>query len=346
MTPSVMIVQGAFGDIYEPAWFRALREIGVDAHLFNAHRWTLPGLLGRFERRVLWGPGIGRIHRQLELLVQEIRPQILLFYQGHYFNSEVIQRLRSQAFITGYHNDDPFGSRRGLLRYRHLLSALPHYQGYHVYRPVNIAEAQAVGIPRVGLLLPYFIPWLDYPRRLTMEQKRRFDCDLIFAGHVELDERIACIKASVEQGLNFRVYGGESLWRSALPKEIYQQVGNAIHLDKETYRQALCGAKIGVCFLSKWNRDIYTRRVFEIPACGVFLLCERTPWLTELFREGYEAVFFSSPEEFVDKAKYYLQHHSKREQIAMAGYQRVLTTGHDIHSRLQQWLNDVDSWRK
>ncbi|MEO5334080.1 MAG: glycosyltransferase [Magnetococcus sp. YQC-5] len=344
MIRSVLIARGAFGDIYEPAWVRALRELGVDAHLFDAHSLTGPGLLGRVERRLLWGPGIVRIQRALETRLRQLRPQVLLLYQGHYYPAEVVQRLRALTFVTGCHNDDPFGTRGGLLRYRHLLPALPHYQGYHVYRPVNVAEALAYGIPRVDVMPPYFIPWLDYPRQLTQEQQSRFDADLIFAGHAEPDDRMACITAAVRRGYRFRVYGGEREWRKTLPKEIFRQVGKTIHLDLEHYRQALCSARIGVCFLSKWNRDIYTRRVFEIPACGVFLLSERTPWLTEMFREGHDAEFFSSPEEFVDKAGYYLQHTQKREQIALAGYQRVWATGQDIHARLRCWLEQVTSW--
>ena len=38
------------------------------------------------------------------------------------------------------------------------------------------------------------------------------------------------------------------------------------------YNKALCGARIALCFLSRLNRDTYTRRSFEIPATS----CART----------------------------------------------------------------------
>jgi len=66
------------------------------------------------------------------------------------------------------------------------------------------------------------------------------------------------------------------------------------------YRQALCDAKLGACFLSKWNGDEYTRRVFEIPACGVMLLAERTRTMESLFKEGRDAECFGSAEEPLD----------------------------------------------
>lgn len=345
MIRSILIARGAFEPIYEPAWVRALHELGLQASLFDSHRLTLPGLLGRVERRLLWGPGIRRINRQLLRQVIQDRPDVLLLYQGHYFSAATIQRLRQYTFVVGYHNDDPFGEQQTLLRYRHLLPALPDYQGFHLYRPVNIPEAQQRGLRHAALLLPYFIPWLDYPRVLDEAQQRRWGCEVVFAGHMEADLRIPCIIQAVQQAIHLRLYGGERYWRTALPPDIYQRVGPAIHLEPESYRLALSAAKIGACFVSKRNRDQYTRRTFEIPACGLFLLAERTPWMVDLFQAGVEADFFSSPEEFVEKIQFYLQNEPIRQRIAAAGRLKVIRSGHDIHTRMRQWLQDVESWR-
>ncbi|MBF0367843.1 MAG: glycosyltransferase [Magnetococcales bacterium] len=341
---SVLIARGALGEIYEPAWVRALGELGVEVQLFDGHACTLPGILGRVERRFLWGPGMVRANRGLIDLVRRTRPDVTLLYQGHYYPAATIETLKQHTFVTGCHNDDPFGDRSHLLRYRHLLPALPHYQGYHVYRRENIAEAQAHGLDRVGLLLPYFIPWLDYPRHLTLQQSQRFGCDVVFAGHLEPDHRGACITRAVQRGIDMKVYGGERFWRRGLPGDVYAKVGPATLLGVADYRLAISGAKIATCFFSKWNRDQYTRRSFEIPAMGTFLLSERTEAMQEMFREGEEAAYFSSPEEFVDKIGYYLQNDSQRLRIAEKGRERVLAQGHDIHSRLKQWLKEVEQW--
>ena len=132
MIQSVLIARGGFGEIYEPAWVRALRELGVKAELFDAHALTLPGLAGRLERRLLWGPGIHRINQRLIEQVKTQRPDLLLLYQGHYYPAATIEQLRELTFVVGCHNDDPFGDRKSLLRYRHLLPALPYYHGFHV----------------------------------------------------------------------------------------------------------------------------------------------------------------------------------------------------------------------
>lgn len=343
---SVLIVRGAFGEMYEPAWHKALNELGINCTLFDCHALTLPGLLGRVERRILAGPGIRRIRRNLLQTVKQERPDVTLLYQGHYCDRDTVEQLRQITFVAGYHNDDPFSERQNMLRYRHLLPALSLYHGFHVYRQGNVQKAIDAGVPKVKMLRAYYLPWLDYPRKLSSGELKRWACDVVFAGHFENDIRLECMTKLVRNNIRTRIYGGKRRWKPALPKDIYAKVGPIPVVFGESYRQAICGAKIALSFFSKWNRDQYTRRVFEIPACGAFLLCERTPVMQELFVEGAEAEFFSSTRECLDKVRFYLKNDTARKRIAQAGYRRVTTSGHDIHSRMKQWLSDITNWQR
>ena len=343
--PSILIAQGTFADIYEPAWNRSLKELGVASQIFRSHSFTLPGVLGRIERRILWGPGVARLKREFVARIKRDRPEVTLLYQGPYFDRQTLEQIRPYTFIAGYHNDDPFGSRSNMLRYRLLLPALPLYHGFHVYRSCNIEEAKAHGVPRVKRLMSYYLPWQDYPCKMSLEQESKWGCELVFAGHAENDLRVECLVQAVKRGVQLRLYGEDYYWQKALPKEVYRKVMPITKAVGDDYRKALCGAKIAACFFSKWNRDEYTRRSFEIPACGVFLLSERTPVMEELYQEGKEAEFFDSPGEFLDKVRFYLKNESARRQIAENGYQRVTTSGHDIYSRMKQWLRDIEHWR-
>ncbi len=341
----IIIARSAFFEVYEPAWCRALNEIGVRCRIFDTHALMPGGLFGRIERKFMWGPGIWRANRRLEREVRAERPDVVLFYQGNHFYRETIEKIRRSTFVAGYHNDDPMGPRRRSFRYRHMLKALPLYHGYHVYRECNVTEFLAAGVPRVRLLMSYYTPWLDFPRELGGDAARRWASDVVFAGHPEPDMRIECLAGAARAGLRARVYGDYRYWGKWTPPDALALLSPGPPLIGEDYRMAICGAKVCACFFSRWNRDQYTRRVFEIPACGAFLLAERTPVMLGLYEEGKEAEYFSSVEEFVDKARFYVENDEARKRIAGAGYKRCMSSGYDVYSRMRQWLKDIEEWR-
>ncbi len=343
-TLSVLIARSAFDEIYEPAWHRALNEIGVRCRMFDAHAFTGRGPARIIQERLLRGPGIRRANRELLRAVREERPDVTLLYQGRHFTRETVEAMGPLTFVTGYHNDDPMGPRRRISRYRHLLDALPFYHGYHVFRECNVAEFLAAGVPRVKLLMSYYLPWLHYPRRLDGGDARRWACDVLFAGHPEPDIRAECLSAAAKAGLTVKVRGHLWSWRLLMLRAAAFSIPIGPLLAGDDYAKAICGAKVCACFFSRWNRDQYTIRVFEIPACGAFLLAERTPVMLGLYEEGKEAEYFSSVEEFVDKARFYVRNDAARRRIAEAGYRRCISSARDIHSRMKQWAADVKGW--
>lgn len=64
-------------------------------------------------------------------------------------------------------------------------------------------------------------------------------------------------------------------------------------------------------------------RVLDIMACGGFVLSNRQPEMADCFAEGTEIVTFDSPDECLEKARYYLGHDREREKIAAAGQRKV-----------------------
>lgn len=64
-------------------------------------------------------------------------------------------------------------------------------------------------------------------------------------------------------------------------------------------------------------------RDFEATMSGAFYLVEYFDELTDFFEPDKEIVCFSSPEELIDKANFYLKHDDAREKIRQAGMQRA-----------------------
>jgi len=66
------------------------------------------------------------------------------------------------------------------------------------------------------------------------------------------------------------------------------------------------------------------QRVFDVPACGGFLLTDYRESLRELFRVGEEVVVYRSPDEIEDLVRYYLSHEAERRKVVQRARERVL----------------------
>jgi spore maturation protein CgeB len=211
-----------------------------------------------------------------------------------------------------------------------------------LYRKINCEEAKAFRAIHSEVLLPYFLPWQDRPVQLTDAEKVLYETDVVFVGHYESDGREKSLRVLVAAGIRVKVWGG-SYWSRSVLGEFYDNLAPIVPAEGEIYSKALCGAKICLCFLSKLNRDTYTRRCFEIPACGKVMLAERTNDLLQFFKEDEEACFFSTPEELVSKAKWLINNPDIRNSIAKAGLKRVWADGHDVGSRAKYFLSVINN---
>ena len=64
-------------------------------------------------------------------------------------------------------------------------------------------------------------------------------------------------------------------------------------------------------------------RALDIMGAGGFLLSNYQPELAEYFEDGKELTLYTSAQDLVDKAAYYLAHEEERKAIAEAGFAKV-----------------------
>jgi hypothetical protein len=159
------------------------------------------------------------------------------------------------------------------------------------------------------------------------------ECDIVFVGNHD-EDRLAPLEALGRGGLAVHVWG--SLW----PRRRLCAAGVTCrgYLPGERIASALGRSRAGLCLVRHNNFDYQVMRTFEVPACGTFLLAERTPDHQRLFRDGEEAELFGSTEELVDKASFYARQDGARERIAEAGHRRVLATPNTVRDRLREAL--------
>lgn len=75
------------------------------------------------------------------------------------------------------------------------------------------------------------------------------------------------------------------------------------------------------------------QRVWDVPGAGGFLLTDAREDLLEHFSEGVDCSVWRSPQEALDKARYWMTHDAERQRIAAAAHARV-EAEHRTHHRL------------
>lgn len=87
--------------------------------------------------------------------------------------------------------------------------------------------------------------------------------------------------------------------------------------------QVFRASKINICPVLKANKSGIPLRALDIMGCGGFLLSSYQPELYEYFIDGQECVMYSSLEDAIAKADFYLKHEDARMQIAAAGFEKI-----------------------
>lgn len=91
----------------------------------------------------------------------------------------------------------------------------------------------------------------------------------------------------------------------------------------EEMPQVFAASKINLCPVLKANRSGIPLRALDVMGCGGFLLSSYQSELYEYFLDGEECVMYTSLEDAIAKADFYLAHEDLRQQIANAGRARI-----------------------
>jgi spore maturation protein CgeB len=87
-----------------------------------------------------------------------------------------------------------------------------------------------------------------------------------------------------------------------------------------------------------YQPDIVTMRVFDVLACGGFVLAAHSEELGALFEVGVEVESWSSRDELVDKVRHFLKHPDRAQEIAKRGRAAVLAR-HRVSQRVGRMLD-------
>ena len=318
-----------------PAWMRVLNEKNMLASRIDEplSQQNAKKIWFRAQERFLYGPNFFYEKTKTRHKICQLNADLNIFHKSLAFNQDVIRiiKKRSSSINIIYNNDNICGPLKDKAYWRRLKSAVPEFDLILAYRHSCVENYNKMGAKDVFLLQSYYLPWLHYRKGNTNKE-----FDVVFLGHYENDGR-GEILDNLSSKLDGKLIVKGVDWQKYKPKAAWSNADQSPVIMSE-YAETIRGSKIALAFFSLLNKDDYTRRVFEIPACGALLMAPRTETLKSLYEEDVEAVYFSDQDELVDKVNFYIKNDQARSKIASNGHDRCLNSGYDIYSRMNEWL--------
>lgn len=96
-------------------------------------------------------------------------------------------------------------------------------------------------------------------------------------------------------------------------------------------------SKINLNFTAKSIREGLPLRIFDVLGCGGFLITNYQTELPDIFSIGEDLEAYTSEEDLLYKAEYYLTHENDRLEIANNGYKKLVKY-HNYPERIMQML--------
>ena len=299
-------------------------------------------LLFRLKRKILGPSDLAGVNERILQLLKDNTCQILWIDKGLTIKAETLKDVRQispKTTIAGYSPDDMLNPDN---QTRHFLKGLTYYDIFFTTKSYGVEELKGLGCKRVEFVDNAYDPNTHRPMEITDEDRLKYGGPVGFIGTYER-ERAESILYLAKNGVNVRVWGEDWNRKCKLSHPNIKIEGKPLLGDD--YARAICSFDINIVFLRKINRDLQTTRSIEVPACGGFMLAERTNEHIRLFEENKEAAYFSSSEELVEMVRYFLEHDEERKRIAQSALRRCLSGRYSYRDRITEMFQEIDSFR-
>jgi len=319
--------------------YKTLQAMGNEVTGIDTDPYIYGGLFEKFHYHLNIGPGIVALNKKLLQSIEELNPEIVWIDNKPFLRVATLKRIRNiqpSVKIINLVTDDPTGKYKNAFRL--CLQTAKYYDVHFVQRAVNISELKKYGANRVEICYRSYDPLLHRPLKLEDADRSIYKAAVGFIGTHE-SQREEFIVYLIKNNIPVSITGND--WQNATAWDMIQPFYKGPSVYGEAYIKTINGFDIALHFLRHTNRDEQDSRTFEIPACGTFMLAEKSLVHQDLFKDGEEAVFFESKEELLEKVQYYLAHNEERKAIAKAGYERCISSDYSHEARLKEVLEKV-----
>lgn len=175
-----------------------------------------------------------------------------------------------------------------------------------------------------------FAEFLEAARRSgTPDDPRKWVAEIVAS-----QKRIAYISALADEGIH--VWGDEG-WKGIQATHTGLTYRGIADPGKEV-TQVYGSADINVDVNRIYQPDVIPLRVFDVLACGGFMIAEHSNALAEQFKIGEELVAYQTLGELEEMVRHYAKHPDEAARIAAAGLKAVQTR-HTMRDRLRILLD-------
>ncbi len=275
--------------------------------------------------------GMAPFERKVLAVCREFLPTQLISTGLAPLTRQSLEQMRKMGIgLINFLTDDPWNPAH---RASWFLHALPIYDRVFTPRRANLEDLKMHGCQKAAYLPFAYSPEAHYPEPIqTDDERRRFECDVVFAGGADKD-RIPYVRALVKAGLKTHLYGG--YWNR------YSGLGSGYRgmADLHMLRMAAGAAKVTLCLVRRANRDGHCMRTFETPAMRGCMLTEDTPDHREIFGpEGQAVLYFRHEKEMMAKAQLLTSNARERERLTVSAHDLVTKGKNTYRDRLTSML--------
>ncbi len=266
---------------------------------------------------------------------ERARPDILLVIKGVNLRVPVLRRIKRRVgpLLVNWFGDSLLTPGIGAFVERD--SGV--YDFFFVIDDKRALERVKIRALHVATLPFACDPDFHRPPALTADDKARYGSPVTFVGTM-IPPRERALEAVREFGL--KIWGPPrnpwGTWDPARSSLGSCWQGRSAYGEEAVKIYAASDVTLDIHFMFGGPGPItnVTARVFEVPACGGFLLTNASDQLAELYSVGAEIIAYRSIEELRRLTAYYLAHPDERREIA-ARAQRRAHREHTFQRRLE-----------
>lgn len=340
--------------LFAPCWYeyeksiaRALQQHGHEVHLQSYIRirsvreWLGYRVVYRSRQPsgvwYSWKDRDRAVNERLLAQVRHSEPDLLLIVKGEVILPWYLEQLKADLKgvpLINWIMDSPF-------RYPNVASAAHLYDVFFSFEPTDVQRLRAVGV-RAFFLPVAFDPEHYRPLQLSIEERRKYGCDIAFVG-TRHPYREAVLRAIADFDV---VLWGPSWTPKPWSWAFYQILMNPLpqrrreHVWGGEVAKIYNAAKICLNIHHPQSEEGLNPRTFEILGAGGFQVVDYKRALVNLFDIGRELICYTSLDELRDLLRYYLQRPAERAEIARRGHERACRE-HSFYARVGTMLDYI-----